>query len=1338
MKFKKIIKKISEKSITIILAISTIIVSFPITNVYAWPNPFDVYEMQDMDELIDLDMPTPSEMDEILNAFVIDANKYFSSTTTEIGNIAKTLDEGLAGVSEVAKNTAKTNEQLANLAKSIKEGTFATTFKYVSMSVTMFNNVLNILKTFGVIKDSNQQALDSILDALKSLQNDVTVINQKVTKIQEKLRKDMAGLKYNDAIIEAGQYQQNWSSFLTDYYEPMKDFSENYSILFNKYAVNWASSWQGSNKIKLRSLYNDKGLLLYSAKNYDGYSTLLDTPGYSDDLDNRNYSISVEHEIVLPSKYLNISPKTKITADNYEAEIKKAIKSGVEQAIKDGAIKADKESLSFWDFGKATDEDVVNKITQDLTDTLYYEITDMVSKNEYANGITYADKALSLFKKYCNSLNGVNKLASPFDDVLNSLEKTFAFEGEARVYADSYKLLLGLSTIQFGTLTSTLVMNNTSISEPEKSQIAVLTKRTLESINAIYTNHITGNDNYCYPVDGELSYVDVSAQSFIETFNNYDGSSSKFFNRITDWVIVDDSNEYNTDNDVIYNYEVKKNESSLKSAMLDEEELTYLAHYIDSSKTNKTIMDYFKQYKVINDDKEHSYILATPNYKSENQSIDSTKYRLLVFGSNFKNYNGDNDNRIKSGYETGKEIAPIKPDDYTQFTSPFHKKLVGTTVSFDGRLISASEMSQRISTDKMIATSILVYKDSDKYSKAQPRYLFTKDGIFSKDLNVKYTIEESAFDPNKTKYDEPFRTLYHVLVQNKLGALVVNYTNSNKVESIDVGQLDSSKYLKISTASDFRTFISNIANGRTYEGQKIILANDINLGGIDLDSYWSSGNATKEFKGHFNGNGKKLSNVTMHSSGDRVALFRTTGTGAIIENLILENVNIVGSGEKSGTAALIGYAKDSLVLNNIQILSGKVEGYNYVGGLVGQANSSAKIQVINSLNKATIVARKNDAGGILGNVGNYYIKNTENNGNVTSNNGNAGGLVGYNTSESKNVSSFVRNCKNTGAISGYAHAGGIAGYISSNDPHSRFYNNENTGVVVSATKNAGGIVGYTEGGGVYASNKNSGSIESTKYYAGGILGANQDDPIVLRNNTNKGKVLGSNKTGGIAGYLGSKDADLRTIVKENTNTGSIEATNTDNGDAGGIIGGIITDSKHHEVKENKNTGSVKAQRQAGGIVGYMTGGGLFKSNTNNANITSLTQNAGGIVGRIEDDECTFRGSSLGKTILGSGNTRISPDEYDYIIKAEASGMHAALICGWDGYNKKSINEDSLLATIFGEGSVPIVLTMTGLVVISTIVVIVCKKRKNKIENIEKNEQTKTNNKSNKKKSTNKK
>lgn len=445
--------------------------------------------------------------------------------------------------------------------------------------------------------------------------------------------------------------------------------------------------------------------------------------------------------------------------------------------------------------------------------------------------------------------------------------------------------------------------------------------------------------------------------------------------------------------------------------MLDEDELTYLAHYIDSSKTDKTIMDYFKQYKVIKDDKEHSYILATPNYKSENQTIDSTKYKLLVFGSNFKNYNGDNDNRIKSGYETGKEIAPIKPDDYTQFTSPFHKKLVGTTVSFDGRLLSASEMSQRISSDRKMATSILVYKDSDKYSKAQPRYLFTKDGIYSKDLNVKYTIEESAFDPNKTKYDEPFRALYHVLVQNKLGALVVNYTNSNKVESIDVGQLDSSKYLKISTASDFRTFISNIANGRTYEGQNIILANDINLGGYDLDSYWSSGNATNEFKGHFNGNGKTLSNVVMHSGGDRVALFRTTGTGAIIENLKLENVNIVGSGEKKGTAALIGYANDSLVLNNIQVLSGSVEGYNYVGGLVGQAKSSAKIQVINSLNKASITARNNDAGGILGNVGNYYVKNTENNGNVTSNNGNAGGITGYNTSDSKNVSSFVRNSK---------------------------------------------------------------------------------------------------------------------------------------------------------------------------------------------------------------------------------------------------------------------------------------------------------------------------------------
>lgn len=1327
------LKKISKKTIIIILVISTIMLSFPIPLVYAYPDPWD---MLDLDDLDDVAIDDPADMDEILNSFVIDANKYFSSTTTEIGNIAKTLDQGLAEVSEVAKNTAKTNEELAKLAQSMKEGTFANVFKYASMSVAMFNNVLNILKTFGVIKDSNQQALDSILDAIKSLQRDVTVLNQKVSMIQEKLRNDIADIKYRTDIINAAQNQQNWSNFLTNYYEPLNDFSSDYSSLFNATASKWANSWKETNKTDLRALYNDKGMLLYSSENYNGYNNLLNTPGYSDDYDDKKYSTSVEHEIILPSKYLSISSKVKITADNYETEINKAVKTGVAQAIKDGVIKADKDSLSFWNFGKATEEDIINKITKDLVDSIYYEINDTISHSEYSNGITYSNKALTLLKKYSNELSGINKLSSPFDDVLNSLEHTFAFEGEARKFADSYKLLLGMSTIQFGTLTSTLVMSNSDIPDADKNQVAVLTKNTLKTINTIYGNHITGKDNYCYPVSGLLTYVDVSAQSFIETFNNYESDEkAKFFNRTTDWVIVDASNKYNRDNDVIYRYETKKNASNLKSAMLDADKITYLYHFISSSNTDKTVMDYLKEYKVITDDKEHSSILATPDYKVENQAIDSTKYKTLVFGSNFKYYRGSNDNRIKDGYETGKVVAPIKPDDYTQFTSPLHTKLVGTIVSIDGHLTGATvdDISKKITTDQTMAVSILVYKDSDKYSKAQPRYLFTKDGIFSKDLNIEYTIEESAFDPYKESYDEPFRTVYHVLMENKLGALVVNYNNDNKAESIDVNNLDSSKYLKINNASDFKYFLGNIANGESYSGVNIILGNDIDLGGTNLESYWSSGNAGKEFKGHFNGNGKTLSNVTINSSGDRVALFRTTGTGAVIENLKLENVNIIGSGEKSGTSALIGYAADSLVLDNIQILSGKIEGYNYVGGLVGQAKSSAKIQVINSENNASVTARKNDAGGILGNVGNYYVKNTINNGDVSSSNGNAGGIVGYNTSDNKNVSSFVRSCKNTGNITGFANAGGISGFISSNDAHSRFYGNQNTGTIISLNKSAGGIVGYTEGGGVYASNKNTGQVESKNRYAGGILGENQNDPIVLRNNTNKGKVLGSNKTGGIAGYLGNKDSDLRTIITNNTNTGIIEATSKDNGDAGGIIGAIVTDSHYHEVNENTNTGSVKAQRQAGGIVGYMTGGGQFKSNTNKANITSYTQNAGGIVGRIEDDECTFRGSSLGKTIIGSGNTRISPDEYDYIIKAETDGMHAAKICGWDGYNKKSINTDSLLGTIFGEGNLPIVLTMTGLVIVASIAAIVIKKRNNKKESTMKTSKPKQNTSSKKEK-----
>lgn len=484
------------------------------------------------------------------------------------------------------------------------------------------------------------------------------------------------------------------------------------------------------------------------------------------------------------------------------------------------------------------------------------------------------------------------------------------------------------------------------------------------------------------------------------------------------------------------------------------------------------------------------------------------------------------------------------------------------------------------------------------------------------------------------------------------------------------------------------------------------------MAGEDLNKYWTDANYKKKFMGHFNGYGHTIKNVTFTSSEHRVGLFRSTDEGALIENLNLENVNISASADKKGYAALIGYANGDLTVKNVNIKSGTVSGYKYVGGLVGEANDDCKMIFSNCTNSADITSSGADAGGMAGNIGEFFIIGCENNGNVTAKMGSAGGMVGYTDKDAQ-----AKRCRNCGAITAEDCAGGICGFIESDSRFSTFKANINTGSILSETKgSAGGIVGNTHAGGAYIQNKNSGSVESKcdSENAGGILGRNQDDPILFKRNSNDGNITGIAHTGGIAGSLGDHDHDKVVSLISNTNSGTITATSTSMGDAGGIIGAIRTDNQNHKISHNSNYGSVNAERQAGGIVGWMEGGGTFDSNRNGGNIVSVSQNAGGIVGNIEDDECEFKNTTLYDGYAGV-NIDLKSDKankHEYVVTTKNKDKHAGKICGWDGNKDAVINSDTLLASIFGEGNIIVITAMFALLIAAAVIILVVyKKRK---------------------------
>ncbi len=244
----------------------------------------------------------------------------------------------------------------------------------------------------------------------------------------------------------------------------------------------------------------------------------------------------------------------------------------------------------------------------------------------------------------------------------------------------------------------------------------------------------------------------------------------------------------------------------------------------------------------------------------------------------------------------------------------------------------------------------------------------------------------------------------------------------------------------------------------------------------DIDLSANEWAPIKKFEGHFDGNGKTITGLTIdnNASESDLGLFGSILGGSTVKNVILKDVNI-----HAIVAANTGNVSVGAVVGRIDIVTkaGKVEVVNCLvmgessidvttnhtkwavfgmGGIVGAAvpdkNSGASsISIINCFNTADLATTEKggkiqiNMGGIVGaaycddaiNDVNYYLVNCGNTGDLTVNSsayGEAGGIAGRFRTKAKNSTSVMNNCYHTGMISGtaltklcpivYTHTGG--------------------------------------------------------------------------------------------------------------------------------------------------------------------------------------------------------------------------------------------------------------------------------------------------------------------------
>ena len=204
------------------------------------------------------------------------------------------------------------------------------------------------------------------------------------------------------------------------------------------------------------------------------------------------------------------------------------------------------------------------------------------------------------------------------------------------------------------------------------------------------------------------------------------------------------------------------------------------------------------------------------------------------------------------------------------------------------------------------------------------------------------------------------------------------------------------------------------------------------------------GSSSNPFKGHFDGKGHTLSNVSLVKEENRVGLFGVIDANGEVKNLTL------GSGSqikgRDYVAAIAG-RNNGRIENcvNYAAVTGltyeeeddgtiEVYGSSVIAGIAG-INSG---DVINCRNYGNINARK-QAAGIVGSVLSGNVEKCVNEGSVSSQTGMAGGIVAY------LYRGTVSSCLNLGQVSGSSDAGGIIGYNNGVESHfNNYYSGECT------------------------------------------------------------------------------------------------------------------------------------------------------------------------------------------------------------------------------------------------------------------------------------------------------
>lgn len=481
--------------------------------------------------------------------------------------------------------------------------------------------------------------------------------------------------------------------------------------------------------------------------------------------------------------------------------------------------------------------------------------------------------------------------------------------------------------------------------------------------------------------------------------------------------------------------------------------------------------------------------------------------------------------------------------------------------------------------------------------------------------------------------------------------------------------------------------------------EDFILDNDIDCAGVPVDPIdWS-----QPYIGIFDGNGYTIENFEMVSFGSYDGLFSEIDGGTV------KDLNI-GPGEIQGgmsAGAIAGYATDITLTNvsssldvisdpgfigtggligeltlsngeettwsNVTVHNSTIQGWRYVGGLVGRLDiaASSTLSVSNAhvtgdMSPSMFFPFSQYQGGLFGMVSlnstsSLLIARSSVSSTLDLGSGGSygGGFIGSLSAGTAGPASFtVSHSSSSGSLSGGNTLGGFIGNLTTSDGGSAhtidLSNNQTSMAVTGETTNIGGFIGLLN-------NTFASAVHST---------------ISFDSNSASGDVIGNGNVGGFLG--GSNGSGAGTTIQHAQGTGGLTITNSSSsGDvtgniqndnasnAGGFVGYLSCKSENDaqfaacSLRQNTASGNVQGYRYVGGFMGQLDGDINLEDLYSTGNVTGA-RDTGGLLGALNS---TLSYANLSRAYASSTVTTIGGSPLNvagFIGSAQSSNSNTTI------------------------------------------------------------------------------